>query len=110
MESDLIEMTCRMLRGDGEDRGPLTANEIERVNVQAQEYVVDPSPEAIMSFGGSMLFINAAFRALKQAARGHLLVAAKGHAPALTEKEAAVPVSAASQQLTEQVICTSSFN
>ena len=75
----MLIVSRRMLKGEGEDRGPLTADEIDRVNSQALEYVQDPSPEAVISFGGSMLFINAAFRALKQAARGHLLVAAKGH-------------------------------
>ena len=96
----------RLLKGEEEDRGPLTADEIERITAQAQEYIADPNPEAMMSFGGSMLFINAAFRALKQAARGHLLVAAKGHGSVPVEKVLAPPASAASQtvqQLTEQV-------
>lgn len=109
-----------MLRGEGEDRGPLTADEIERVNAQTHEYIQDPSPEAGISFGGSMLFINAAFRALKQAARGHLRVAAKGHMPAAPKGHAlaasitdiqssdrpsasAVAAPAEVQQLTDQV-------
>ncbi|KAK9835721.1 hypothetical protein WJX74_006610 [Apatococcus lobatus] len=91
----------RMLRGEGEDRGPLTPDEIERVNAQTHEYVQDPSPEAGVSFGGSMLFINAAFRALKQAARGHLLVAAKGREPIAAKGHTVAPGLPHMQQLSQ---------
>ncbi|KAK9868874.1 hypothetical protein WJX84_006396 [Apatococcus fuscideae] len=111
VENRELKDELRMLRGEGEDRGPLTADEIERVTTQARSYVEDPSPEATLSFGGSMLFINAAFRALKQAARGNLLVAAKGQSlgppipgsQALPKGPPAVAAPQEIQQLTEQI-------
>eukprot|EP00892_Ulva_mutabilis_P001049 jgi/Ulvmu1/10945/UM007_0124.1 len=60
----------RLLQGGEEARGPLTEDELQRLRQTVNMYVADKSPDAVLRPGASMMFINAAFSALKDLARG----------------------------------------
>lgn len=72
------------LQGGEEVRGPLTEDELQRLRQCVDTYVSDKSPDAVLRAGGSMMFINAAFQALKDLARS-------AHRP---HQAAATPVTA----------------
>ena len=61
---------CRLLHGEGEDRGPLTPDELKRLRAQLDAWLEDESPSALLELGGSMLLIRAALDMLKQGCRG----------------------------------------
>lgn len=58
------------MQGGEEVRGPLTEDELQRLRQAASAYVADTAPDAALRPGSSMMFINAAFQALKDLARG----------------------------------------
>lgn len=49
---------CRLLKGEGGDRGPLTPDELSRLQSQLDAWVSDASPSATLDLGGSMLHIR----------------------------------------------------
>ncbi|KAG2496239.1 hypothetical protein HYH03_005837 [Edaphochlamys debaryana] len=56
----------RLLKGEEEERGPLTPDEINRLQGQVESYVSDDSPDAGLSLGGSMMMIRAVFEIFKR--------------------------------------------
>lgn len=58
------------MQGGEEARGPLTEDELQRLRQTVDAYVADKSPDAALRPGSSMMFINAAFQALKDRAHG----------------------------------------
>ena len=50
--------TCRLLKGEGADRGPLTPDELTRLQSQLDAWVSDPNPGVTLDLGGSMLHIR----------------------------------------------------
>lgn len=65
-----VEQRRCCVQGGDEVRGPLTEDELQRLRQSVATYVADKSPEAALRPGSSMMFINAAFQALKDLARG----------------------------------------
>lgn len=57
------------MQGGEEARGPLTEDELQRLRQTVDAYVADQSPDAALRPGSSMMFINAAFQALKDLAQ-----------------------------------------
>mmetsp|Transcript_31029 Transcript_31029/g.80829 ORF Transcript_31029/g.80829 Transcript_31029/m.80829 type:complete len:928 (+) Transcript_31029:376-3159(+) len=68
----------RLVKGEAEDRGPLTPDEIKRLSEQVEAYCADNSPEATLNLGGSMLFIRAAFDAFRKLVRAGGVVGPAG--------------------------------
>lgn len=60
----------RLLKGDDADRGPITESEIEQIGKQIERYVQDPSSEAALNVGASMMHIRAAFELFKKLCKG----------------------------------------
>lgn len=60
---------CRLLKGEGTDRGPLTPDEVARLQSQVDAWLSDSSPGASLELGGSMLHIRAALDLLKKYAK-----------------------------------------
>lgn len=60
---------CRLLKGEGTDRGPLTFDELTRLQSQVDAWLSDQSPNAALELGGSMLHIRAALDMLKKCAK-----------------------------------------
>ena len=48
----------RLLKGEGGDRGPLTPDELTRLQSQLDAWVSDSSPGATLDLGGSMQHIR----------------------------------------------------
>ncbi|DBA83158.1 TPA: hypothetical protein ACH3X2_006681 [Trebouxia sp. C0005] len=59
----------RLLKGEGGDRGPLTPDELTRLQSQLDAWVSDSAPGAMLELGGSMLHIRAALDMLKKSVR-----------------------------------------
>ncbi|KAF5843229.1 P-loop containing nucleoside triphosphate hydrolase protein [Dunaliella salina] len=68
----------RLVKGEAEDRGPLTPDEIKRLSEQVEAYCADNSPEATLNLGGSMLYIRAAFEAFRKLVRAGGVVGPAG--------------------------------
>lgn len=49
----------RLLRGGGPERGPLTADELGRLERDVASWVGDPSPDAALDVTGDMLWVRA---------------------------------------------------
>ncbi len=49
---------CRLLKGEGTDRGPLTPDELTRLQSQLDAWLSDSTPGATLDLGGSMLHIR----------------------------------------------------
>ena len=60
---------CRLLRGEAEERGPLTRDELSRLRAQVDAWLEEESPSAALELGGSMLHIRAALDMLRQSCR-----------------------------------------
>lgn len=69
----MLLLCCRLLKGEGADRGPLTSDELARLHSQVDAWLSDSSPNAALELGGSMLHIRAALELLKKYAKqgGH---------------------------------------
>ncbi|DBA74016.1 TPA: hypothetical protein ACH3X1_010839 [Trebouxia sp. C0004] len=59
----------RLLKGEGGDSGPLTPDELARLQSQLDAWVSDSAPGAVLELGGSMLHIRAALDMLKKSVR-----------------------------------------
>ncbi|PNW88606.1 hypothetical protein CHLRE_01g036800v5 [Chlamydomonas reinhardtii] len=64
-----LKEEVKMLRGEEEERGPLTPDELVRLQGQVETYVADNSPEASLNLGGSMMMIRAVFEVFKRLLR-----------------------------------------
>ena len=88
----------KLLRGEEEDRGPLTADELHRLRERIEAWVEDTEPDARLELNGSMMFITAAlqqFKALvRQGGGGRAFRPGDGKAP---------PDPAAASEVEEQV-------
>eukprot|EP00898_Chlorokybus_atmophyticus_P000863 jgi/Chlat1/1778/Chrsp134S02115 len=56
----------RLLRGEQEDRGPLTEGEIDNLRTKIEAYIADDAADASLPLGGQMLFIRAAHGVFKR--------------------------------------------
>ncbi|KAG2448578.1 hypothetical protein HYH02_006469 [Chlamydomonas schloesseri] len=64
-----LKEEVRMLRGEEEERGPLTPDELVRLQGQVETYVADNSSEASLNLGGSMMMVRAVFEIFKRLLR-----------------------------------------
>ncbi|KAG2448579.1 hypothetical protein HYH02_006470 [Chlamydomonas schloesseri] len=64
-----LKEEVRMLRGEEEERGPLTPDELVRLQGQVETYVADNSSEASLNLGGSMMTVRAVFEIFKRLLR-----------------------------------------
>ena len=88
----------KLLRGEEEDRGPLTADELHRLRERIEAWVEDTEPDARLELNGSMMFITAALQQCKALVRqgggGRAFRPGDGKAP---------PDPAAASEVEEQV-------
>ena len=54
----LLLSACRLLKGEGTDRGPLTPDELTRLQSQLEAWLSDSTPAVTLDLGGSMLHIR----------------------------------------------------
>ncbi|KXZ55340.1 KLP1 protein [Gonium pectorale] len=64
-----LKEEVRLLKGEEEERGPLTPDEILRLQGTVEAYVADDSAEAALNLGGSMMMIRAVFEIFKRLLR-----------------------------------------
>ncbi|KAL6757573.1 P-loop containing nucleoside triphosphate hydrolase protein [Haematococcus lacustris] len=74
----------RMLKGGAEERGPLTPDELRRLNEQIEAFCADASSDASLNLGGSMMHVKAAFDLFKQLVQRGGLVGPNGAVRMLT--------------------------
>ena len=79
-----LKAELRMARGEEEERGPLTADELKRLDQTVDAYVHDAAPDETLHVGSAMMWIQAAFASLKRMvlAGGGSRGGAAGAAPA----------------------------
>eukprot|EP00873_Tetraselmis_striata_P011712 jgi/Tetstr1/431976/TSEL_021453.t1 len=63
-----LKEEIRIINGGEEERGPLTPDELERMRGTIIAFCQDPHPDAVLSVGGTMMFIKAAFQIFKDLA------------------------------------------
>eukprot|EP00899_Mesostigma_viride_P007228 jgi/Mesvir1/16506/Mv10060-RA.1 len=100
MKQEIRELKdeVRMLRGEEEERGPITESEKENLKKQIIQYVQDG--ELAFNFGGQMMMINAALELFREVARemaqggggggGAISVRQKGDAPSGKDEKAGI--------------------
>ena len=54
----MLVSAFRLLKGEGTDRGPLTPDELHRLQSQLDAWLSDSTPGVTLDLGGSMLHIR----------------------------------------------------
>jgi len=100
-----LKAELRMARGEEEERGPLTSDELKRLDQTVEAYVHETSPDETLHVGSAMMWIQAAFASLKRMvlaggvpARGGAVAGAGGTVPGKL-----APVAAVDDDAHEQV-------